>query len=325
MSTPLNANLSGYFTSLGTAFNLSLPSGYTEIELINLSSVGSTSSATPVMKAFGSSDMGAGSAYYSLKTTNAATLALETTTATNGFTFIADSGSQVVGALLSGVTAVTNANPAVVSISNTGSLASGSTVRMYNVSSMRQIGGMDFTISSLVANTSFDLAYLNASGFAAAGTTGSCASVNTNSRFYPQWRYITAITSSAISTQIQLSVTCGYTVGQLVRVYCPSNFGMTQINNMLATITAINTGTNTITLNINSSAFTAFAFPTSALAGSGTSFAIVVPVGETAAAPYQNLLDDSTVNTSISGITIGTAVQTSGEVYQWIAKNGVSM
>ena len=324
MSTPLNANLTGTFVSNGLPVNISIPSGYDEIELINLSSVGSTSSSTPVMKAFGSSNMPAGAAYYALKTASAATLALTTTTASGGFTFVSDSGATSVGPNLSGISAISQANPAAVSTSNTGSLVGGNTVRVIDPVGMLQIGGMDFTIDTVVANTSFNLSYLNASGFAQAGTGGSVSLVNTNSRFYPQWRYITAI-SQASSAVVQLSVTHGYTVGQLVRVICPSSFGMTQINNLLGTVTAVDNSTNTITLNINSSGFTAFSFPTTATAGAGTSFALIVPVGEAATAPYANNLQDSTVNTAITGVTIGSSVQTSGETYQWIAKNGISL
>jgi len=324
MSTPLNANLTGTFTSDGKPLNLSLVSGYDEIELINLSSIGNTSAATPVMKAYGCSKMAPGSAYYSLKTTNAATLALEIGTATNGFTFLADSGAGFVGATLSGVSAISNANPAVVSIANTGTLSAGKVVRLINPTGMLQIGGFDFTIDTVTANTSFHLPYLNASGFASAGTGGSVVEVNANSRYYPQWRFITAI-SNANNAVVQLSVTHQYKVGQLVRVICPAAFGMTQINNIEASIIAIDTSANTITLNVNSTAFTAFAFPTSAVAGSGVEFPQIVPIGETASGAFANDLSDATVNTSITGVTIGTAVQTSGETYQWIAKNGITL
>jgi hypothetical protein len=326
MSTPLNANLTGTFTVPGTAvgFNLALPSGYDEIELINLSSIGSTSAATPVMKAYGCSFMQPGSAYYSTKTTSASTLDLEKTTLTGGFTFIPDTGVTFVGPNLAGITGITDANPAAVSTGATGTLTGGNTVRVFNPTGMLQIGGMDFTIDTVVTNTSFNLTYLDSSGFAAPASAGSVSQVNTNSRFYPQWRYITGITQ-ATSAQVQLSVPSGYFVGQLVRVICPDSFGMTQINGLLGSITAIDVTNTLLTLNINSSAFTAFAFPTSAVAGSGSSFAIVVPVGETATGSVANNLSDATLNTSFVGVYIDTTIQTAGEQYQWIAKNGITL
>ena len=93
MSTPLHALVTGSFTSDGAVRNISLPSGYDSFEMINITDIGSAAAATPVMRAQGTSLMTAGSAYYNLKTNGAATLAIETTTTTGGFTFVSDSGS----------------------------------------------------------------------------------------------------------------------------------------------------------------------------------------------------------------------------------------
>jgi hypothetical protein len=104
---------------------------------------------------------------------------------------------------------------------------------------------------------------------------------------------------------------------------------MTEINGLIGNVTAVNTTTNTITVDIDSSGFSAFAFPTSAIAAGGITFAQVTPVGEAAinsvAQPYGNLLDDSTDNVSINGVTIGATVQTTAKVYQYIATRGVSV
>jgi hypothetical protein len=101
------------------------------------------------------------------------------------------------------------------------------------------------------------------------------------------------------------------------------------MNNLLGVITAINTTTNTITVNIDSSGFTAFAFPTSAIAALGVSFALVVPVGEAAinssSQPFGNLLDDATRNISFNGVIIGTAVQSASKLYQWVAERGITI
>lgn len=321
MSSPINAVLTGTFTSDGAVRNLSLPSGYTEVELINITDIGSAAAATPVMKARGSSSMLAGSAYYNTKTNGAATLSAETTTLTGGFTFLADTGIQTPGAAVA-VTAVTNANPAVVSSASTAAV--GNIVRIYGTTDMLQIAGMDFTVTATNPGVTQTLGYLNAAGFAAPASAGSIRVVPFDARYYPRWRYITGITQAA-SAVVTMSVTHGLTVGQKVRFIVPSEFGMTQMNGLLGTITAINTTTNTITVDINSAGFTAFAFPTSAQALAGVSFPIVVPVGEAATSPYQNLLDDATRNLSIRGVQIGTTVQTTGKLYQWIAKKGLSI
>ena len=78
---------------------------------------------------------------------------------------------------------------------------------------------------------------------------------------------------------------------------------MTQMNGLTGTVTAINTTTNTVTVDINSSAFTAFAFPTSATAANGVSFPIAVPAGEIA-----TILTGATRDTGSRSIEIGTAI-----------------
>lgn len=326
MSSPINAILTGTFVSAGTALNIALPSGYSDFRLINISDIGSTAANTNVMRAEGSSAMLAGSAYYNPKTSGAATNALEVTTLTGGFTFISDSGNQTPEAALA-VTSATNASPPVLTMtSSTGNIATGDIVRYYNAAGQLNIAGMDFTAGTVVANTSVALAYMGAPG--AAGTGGTLRRIPFNARYYPRRRFITAITLAS-SAVVTLSVTHGYTVGQAVRFIVPDAFGMTQINSLIGNITAINTSTNTITVDINSAAFTAFAFPTSAIAALGVTFAQVVPVGEdavnTTSQPFGNLLDDATRNASFSGVQIGTTVQTSGSTYQWIALKGLSI
>ena len=330
MSSPIHAQLTGTFTSDGATKNISLPSGYTSFNMINITDLGSTAANTNVMRAQGTSSMPAGYGLYNPKTSGAATLALEVSTATGGFTFVSDSATRLNGAAVAtSGTDINRANPAVVSTGTTTNLVDTvSVVRMINNTGMLQVSGMDFTVGTIVASTSFQLKYLDNTGFAADSTAGFYRIVNADPRYYPRARYVTAITQAA-SAVITLSVTHGYTVGQAVRVYVSSAFGMTEINGLLGNITAINTTTNTITVDIDSSGFTAFAFPTSAIAAGGVTFAQVVPVGEaainTTSQPYGNLLDDSTHNVSFTGISVGTTVQTTGKVYQWFAEKATSI
>ena len=330
MSTPLHAIVSGSFTSDGAVRNIVLPSGYNKFEMVNITDIGSSAANTNVMKAFGMSSMAAGSAFYSPKTSGAATLDPETTITSGGFTFIADSATLSIGGsvALNG-TEINRANPAVASTgTTTGLVDSVSVVRLYSTTGMLQVSSMDFTVGTIVASTSFQLKYLNNSGFAADATSGSYRIINAQSRYYPRARYITAITAAS-SAVITMSVTHGYTVGQAVRIVVPAAFGMTEINGLIGNITAISTANNTITVDIDSTSFTTFAFPTSAVAATGVTFAQVVPVGEAAinssSQPYGNLLDDATDNQSFTGIQIGTTVQTNAKLYQWIAYKGVSV
>lgn len=320
MSTAINADLTGTFTSDGLLRNLSLPSGYTEFSMLNITDFGSSAANTNVMTVYGTSSMAAGSALLQLKTNGAATLALPSMITADGLTFVSDSGSASLGAQVA-ITSTTNAPPPVVTAATTG-LSNGDIIRYQNVAGQLNISGLDFTIGNINAGVSFELSYMVAPG--GAGTGGTYQRVPFDARYYPRNRVITSI-SQAASAVIIMSVTHGFTVGQLVRIIVPSVFGMTQMNNLLATITAINTTTNSITINVDSTAFTAFVFPSSAVAALGINFAQVVPVGEAATAPYQNLLDDATRNLSFTGVQIGTGAQTSAKLYQWIAKKGQSI
>jgi hypothetical protein len=64
---------------------------------------------------------------------------------------------------------------------------------------------------------------------------------------------------------------------------------------------------------------------TSAVAATGVTFAQVVPVGEAATSPYQNLLDDATVNQAAYQMSAGSAVVGgNADVIRWIAYRAVS-
>lgn len=324
MSTPINAQLTGTFTSTAVIENISLPSGYTEFEMTNITDIGSAAAATPVMTAKGVSSMAAGSAIYATKTNGAATIAIPTTTTTGGFTFVEDSGLENLGAANTGVTSVSQADPAVVALASTTGLANSDVVRIYGTTAMLEIAGWDFTIAAVIANTSFTLAYLDASGFAAAATAGTIRRVPFDPRYYPRNRRIVGI-SAAASAVITLNVDHGFTAGQSVRIKVPSDFGMIEMDELIGNITAISTANNTITVDIDSSAFTAFAFPTSAIAGAGVEAPQVIPLGETANGTYANSLDDATTNQAFRGVQVGTTVQTTGKLYQWVARRGLTI
>jgi hypothetical protein len=333
MSSPINAILTGSFTSAGIVQNIPLESGYTNFEMLNITDFGSAAANTNVMTVSGTSLLPAGYALVGNKTSGSATIALPSMITSGGLTFVADSGNQTPQAQQTG-SAISSAAPAVVS-GTTVNVVPGSVVRMYNTPGIYQIAGVDFTVGTVTPATNFTLAYLDTTlTNLTAGTTSNYRVIPFNPRYYPVRRTITNMASSSVSTLITLSVTHGYTVGQLVRIYCPSNFGMTQINGLTATVTAVGTAdtsgfTNTITVNINSSGFTAFGWPTSATAASGMQFAFVEPVGETAtnsvSQPYGNLLDDATRNVSFTGVQVGTSAQTSGKLYQWTAYQGITL
>ncbi len=245
---------------------------------------------------------------------------------TGGFNLV-DSSKNRYGLVNSTITAISTAATPVATNSSTNGLVAGSVVRLFNVVGAPQLGGLDFTVGyGTLSTTTFSLDYMSQLG--TAGTTASWEVVNFDPLFYPNRRFITSI-SQATQAVVQLSVTHGYQIGQSVRLDVPAAYGMTQINGLLGTIVAVNTATtaatgNTITVDIDSSAFTAFAFPLNT-AGAFTP-AQVVPVGENTAVALSsnvNILTDATVNTGYIGMVLtGGATGPAGannDVIYWVA------
>ncbi len=328
MSTPLSAQLTGSFTSDGEIRDISLPSGFTEFEMTNISDIGSTAANTNVMESRATSDMPDGSGYFGPKTSGAATIALTVTTLTGGFTFVDDSASVSLGAANSTITAIGQDTPsAVVSLTSTAGLSEQDVIRVFDTTGMLQIAGWDFTIDTVTTDTSFNLAFLDSSGFAVPATEGTLRRVPFDARFYPRNRRITNIQPSfpVGNTVIQLSVTHGFTIGQLVRIKVPAQYGMIELDNALVEITGEDIVNNEIVISVDSTSFTPFTFPTSGEAAAGVEVPQVIPVGEAATEFSANLLDDATENRSFRGVQIGTTVQTDGVLYQWVAKRGVRL
>lgn len=192
--------------------------------------------------------------------------------ATTGFQFIDFSNPPTYAALAT--TGITAANPAVCAMASTANINQNDVVRIYSSTGMHQISSYDFTVGTVAVNTSIQLAYLNAAGFAAPATAGWVKKI-VQGKNYPRWRYITGITA-ANPCVCTVSVAHDFTVGERVSFRVPSAYGMTQMNNVSATITAVTASTITLG-SLDSSAFTAFAFPTSAIASNGVSPAVVLP------------------------------------------------
>lgn len=249
---------------------------------------------------------GRGTIYTKTAATNA--LAVGQIAANAGF-YLVDSSSNLPGPSLA-LTGITNGNPPVVNTANTSSLSNGDIVRIYSTVGALQLGGLDFTISNLSAGVSFIL--LNMAPIVSANPgAGTFRRIPYNPIYYPSRRYITKV-SQASQAIVTLSVTHGYTVGQVIRFIVPevtaSTFGMTELNGLQATIVAINEPdadgiVNTITVDIDTTGFTAFAFPLTA--DPGFTPAQVVPMGENTAQAITsnvNILGDATANNGYIGI-----------------------
>ena len=231
--------------------------------------------------------------------------------AAGGFTYY-DSSITTPGPAI----AITNVSQAASAVVNTGTTPPvGSTIRMYGVTAQLQSSGYDFTVTAVTPGVNMTLGYFNTSAFAAAGTAGFYRLLPFDSIFYPPNRFITGITVAAQAV-VTLSVAHHYVVGNRVKFIVPAAYGMPEINGLVGTITAITQGaTNTITVDINSVGFTAFAFPLTAVYGAGVTQAQIVPVGEIATVVTGAMRDAGT-----RGVLIGAAIQgTAGNVFDYWA------
>lgn len=309
----------GSFTSTGAATTLILRSDVDWVSVINYT-VAAADQTDPVgVQYYWQRGMAAGTGIIYLKSEAAQADNLIQAMTTGGFTLV-DSSVNIPGPSVA-LTAVSNANPPAVTTGSTATLSDGDIVRIIDVTGAQQLGGYDFTVN-VVDGTHFQLEFMVP---IAAGTNGFWRRIPYNPYFYPRTRYISAITQAA-NAVVTMTVTHGFTVGQKVRLQVPAAFGMTQINGLTGTILAVNTGTNTITLDIDSTAFTAFDFPLTAAVPFTP--AAVIPVGEAATSPFENLLDDATRNTAYIGIELGAGEEgpagSDGDLIYWRAGKSFS-
>lgn len=183
-------------------------------------------------------------------------------------------------------TAITQADPAVVTMVN--SYSEGDRVRLYATTGMLQIGGMDFTISSVGAGgfTLLGLPSTLANGFAAAATAVTARRISKESAVEPAFLYITEIVRG-LTTEVRVSTQHQYVVGMKIRFNIPRSFGCQELNGLTGTIIAA-VGSNVpagssvykFVVDIDSSAFSAFAFPLSTASPTAPLFATVAPAGQ---------------------------------------------
>jgi len=310
MASPQNLVATGSFTSDGNARDIRFSQPIEYFVVRNRSTWGTSPNAR--VESTWRSTYAAGQSTGILETGAGALNAAADAAGGNGFTAI-DQSVFSNGALVATGTAITAATPAVVSDANTPAV--GDIVRMFNTTGMLQIAGLDFEVTAVNAGVSFTLGYLPAAGFAAAATNADYRVVN-QARYTERRRWITAITA-ANPAVVTTSIAHGFSVGDKVAIYVPdSNFGMVEINGLEAEITAVTA--STFTTDIDASGFTAFAFPTSAIAAGGVTHAHVVPVGEVATS-----LLSPTDNASVFALRLGTSVVGANtNVMDWWAYSG---
>lgn len=241
--------------------------------------------------------------------------------AQNGFT-IFNAATQANGPNVSGASFV--AGQPTVFTANSHGFQVGDNVRITNVTSAPQIGGLVMTVTAVTTNT-FTTLLDTTNAVTSVFTVYKVGNVNLPQRslYYPENRVIAKITQAnpmVVTTLVQQN----YQVGDVVRFAIPTPFGMQQLNSttnglpLQFTVSAVNNavGTQTVTFaNTDSTNFTAFV----SLAASQypTSFPQMIPQGEgnlnnllnvtPSPLPYgnQDILGFAKQNQGANGILIG--------------------
>jgi len=200
-----------------------------------------------------------------------------------GFTFIDTANPPTFAGLAT--TAITgSAGTFVVSMASTGSIAVGDHVRLYATTGELQIAGYTFQVTAVTANVSITLGYMasavSAGGlatFAADATSGTVKKYIPN-RMYPRWSYVAMITK-ATQGVVYFTSKNDYTPGEILSFRVPSEFGMIEMDDVQARVLSVtNSATvSSVTLDWDTSGYTTYAFPTSAIAAAGVSPAVAVP------------------------------------------------
>jgi hypothetical protein len=183
-------------------------------------------------------------------------------------------------------TAVSRANGAVITMANTGSIQVGDIVQLSDTTGMLQISQYAFEVTAVTANVNItinlDSQAATDPNFSADGTAANVQLVIPG-RMYPRWRYLVNLSGSRGITQAaqcvaSFSVAHDFSVGEYVSFRVPSQFGMTEINNKKGIVQSVTT--YSITVDIDTSGYSAFEMPTSAeVASSPFTPAVVVPAG----------------------------------------------
>jgi hypothetical protein len=275
----------GSFTSTGAGVKIPLPSSADYFITNNVTQMPLAPATPVVIKAewfgpkFGLGQTAANNGIRWKKSANTSVINIDTfgtSTASNGFTYVT-SAPVIEAQAANAITAITAASPAVVTQTNT--YSENDIVYLYNTTGMLQIAGMPFQIST-VSGSGYTLIGLRAAGFAAAATAGFTRRTSKFNAVEPEFLYITEITQ-ATQAVVRTSVdpTQHYVVGMKIHFSVPGSFGMYQISGLTGKILAVSAANYTVTVDIDTTSFNAFAFPASTASPTAQLFATYAPAG----------------------------------------------
>lgn len=299
--------LQGRFTSDGTPHFIPLRGGVNWIEVFNSTTAAAGAAVGTGYQFYWQEGMpqGRGFGYSNPAVPVLAQLAVGT-----GF-FFQDRSVQTTTLSANVITNISNANPPRVTSAAHG-LITGDIVRLVRTLGARQIDAIDFRVTRIDANN-FDLTWMSPIVAAAApGANARFYKISNENIFIPDQRIITSITQ-ALQAVVTFAAPHHFTVGQEIRfkvpIVTPVAYGMSEINNLIGTVLAIDLVNNTVTVDIDTTGFTAFAFPLDA--NVPFTFAQAVPVGEdTAIANFFGIspLGDAVFNIAEIGMLLQAGV-----------------
>lgn len=188
---------------------------------------------------------------------------------------------------------VTNGTTFVVTMANTGTIRVGDIVRLFSVTAMQQVAGLDFQVTAVSTNVSITL------GMMATAVTNSAVAAFVNGsavqvmkiilpRFYPRYAYIAGITRAA-QARVYFTKANDFTPGEIIGLRIPNtptnplSYGAgtwsSVNNNDYRVLSVTNSATeSSVLLDLDTSGIaSAFTYPLSASALLGISPAVAVP------------------------------------------------
>lgn len=345
MSQPNSYIQSGYYTSDTTAKNIPLPDRPDYFFVLDSTNWGAATTAVAAMKSEWYRGMANGSYLQTgqISAAAASNYMYGANGTSGGFTFIDQSNPPTFANVA--LIAVTGTNTWVVSTGTTTGLAVGDYVRLINVTSMLQFSGPTlYEITAVSAGVSFTLGYAataKTAGMtcAANGTTGFYKKVYPP-KFYPHNLEVAYVTQ-ATQAKVYFFRKNDFTPGEMVDFQIPTSYGMIQLSNLTAqssgparVLSVTNSSTeSSITLDLDTSGFTAFTVPATADFITSTSPAMcfpagsgVVPLNGSATVPQSppgtNLVD-AFDNRNQFVMNLGTSVVgANNAVMRWVAIKG---
>ena len=259
----------------------------------NLTNWGDTTAVTSIESEWFSS-MTQGS-FLSLDQTITTNALASNTGTSGGFTFVDQTNPPTYTKV--SMTAI-NGSTFVVSTANTTGISVGDFVRLINVLGAQELSGILYQVTAVSAGASITLGFAATAATAKGstygnGTTGFLQKVYPGF-MYPALRQVLFI-SQATQAKVYFARQNDFTPGELVDFQIPAPYGMTQMSNLTATpvggptsnkpgaprvLVVTNTATeSSITLDYDTTGFSAFTFPSSASFAGGASPAVCFPAG----------------------------------------------